>query len=42
LAELRKQKEKEGKIEEIKKEKDAVRANIIVLQNKLKEKKAKA
>lgn len=39
LAELRKQKEKETRVEDIKKEKEAVRANIIVLQNRLKEKK---
>lgn len=40
MAELRRQKEKEGRIEEIKKEKEAVRALIIDLQNKVKEKKA--
>ena len=41
LGELRKQKEKETKVEEIKKEKEAVRANILELQKQLKEKKAK-
>jgi chromosome segregation ATPase len=38
IVELRRQKEKEGRIEEIKKEKDAVRANIIQLQLRIKQK----
>ena len=42
LAELGRQKDKEAKIEAIKKEKEAVRAHIIELQNKVKEKKAAA
>lgn len=40
LIELKRQKEKEGRLEEIRKEKEAVRARIIELQNKIKEKKA--
>ena len=42
LAELRKQKEKEAKIDQIKAQKEAVKANIIALQTKIKEKKEKA
>ena len=42
LVQLKRQKEKEAKIEEIKKQKEVVRAQIIVLQNKVKEKKAAA
>jgi hypothetical protein len=41
LIELKRQQEKEQKIEEIKREKEAVRAHIIELQNRLKEKKSK-
>lgn len=40
LGELRKQKEKESRIEDIKKEKEAVRAHILELQKQLKDKKA--
>jgi hypothetical protein len=40
LIELKRQKEKEGRLEEIKKEKEGVRARIIEFQNKIKEKKA--
>lgn len=38
--ELKRQKEKESRLEELKKEKETVRARIIGLQNKIKEKKA--
>lgn len=38
--ELKRQKEKEGRLDELKKEKETVRARIINLQNKIKEKKA--
>lgn len=40
LIELKRQKEKEARLEEIKKEKETVRVRIIDLQNKIKEKKA--
>jgi len=41
LIDLKRQQEREQKIEEIKKEKEEVRAHIIELQNRLKEKKSK-